>query len=52
MTKKNKKADLVGVVLQDFVVGTDKPKKYKKGDSFSTGNQQVYQGLINNKKIK
>lgn len=50
--KTGSKPKFKGVFTADKTIGTKNPKKYKKGDSFETDNQSVYQSLINNKIIK
>ena len=51
-TTPKKVAKYTGVFVADKIIGTKKPKKYKKGDTFETDNQSVYQSLINSKIIK
>lgn len=50
--KKDEKVYTGTVVGKNLVIGTKKPKSIKVGDKFSTKNKEVYQSLINNKRIK
>lgn len=50
--KSSKTFKYSGVFVADKTIGTNNPKKYKKGDTFRTDNQSVYQSLINSKIIK
>lgn len=50
--KENKKQYKGIVVVKELKVGTKNPRVYKKGDTFTTDNQEDLQILINLKKIK
>lgn len=52
MAKKKEVGKFVGTAVVDFTIGTNKPVKYSKGDTFSTDNEKAFNSLINFKKIK
>lgn len=51
--KNNKEKELFkGEVIAPFQIGTNKPKKYKKGDKFSTEDENLFNHLVRTVKIK
>lgn len=49
---KKSKESFKGVAAVNFTVGTKNPVFYRRGDSFETSSEKVYNSLINAKKIK
>lgn len=50
--KKIEKTKFKGTVVNTFTIGTKKPKKFKKGQSFETEDEKLFNHLLNTVKIK